>query len=124
MGPFARISHVFTDVGTSWKTESVSSPIKYRVVRVRAYPTGSATQVAFRLQEETTSAIKASVEGVYTALEYDLTTDFLDAVESDDEIIVNPRRRTSQNQGTSYLSVRCDSTGNTVNVEMDVEVIT
>lgn len=117
-----RISHEFSNVGTSWSKERILTPKKYRVLRVRASMTGSGNQVALRIEEETTNNVVSVVLPVHIALEYDLTVSPLDAVESVDDIIVVPKRTANQ-LGLSYISVRCDSgSNNSVVVEIDIEV--
>ena len=114
----ARIEATLTDVGTDFVVATVTNePAAYRILRARAKViSGTASSVALRVTEDNTESI-ADI-----ALEYELTSGSIDATEADEEILFFAKDRSSTNVslGNTYIAVKCDTSGNTVNVKLDV----
>ena len=109
-----RIEATITAVGTSFVIVEVEAPAEYVIKRARAeIIDGSGSTVALRVAEA------SSFEGKKTPLEYTATPIPLDSAE-DTYFKTTERQKDFKEKGTTWIAVMCDTTGNTVEVTLDI----
>ena len=109
-----RIETTIAAVGTSFVIIALEAPAEYVIKRARAeIVSGSGSTVALRVAEA------SSFEGKKIPLEYSATATPLDSAE-DTYFKTTERQKDFKEKGTTWIAVMCDTTGNTVEVTLDI----